>query len=106
VYQLAQEVYKEIDNLFRDAPYIHLGGDEVFGACWDLRPAIKTFMATKGLKDYGELQMYWRYEMKQALPQNRPVVFWRNDAQNVKIADNDIIHFWGAQADIPKSTYL
>lgn len=37
-------------------------------------------MAARGIKDYGELQMYWRYEMKQALPQNRSVVFWRNDA--------------------------
>lgn len=27
VYQLGQDVYKEIDNLFRDSPYIHLGGD-------------------------------------------------------------------------------
>lgn len=60
-------------------------------------------MATKNIKDYGELQMYWRYEMKQALPQNRSVVFWRNDAQNIKIAESDIIHYWGAQADIPKS---
>ena len=50
--------------------------------------------------------MYWRYEMKQALPQNRSVVFWRNDAENIKIADSDIVHYWGAQADIPKSNYF
>lgn len=41
--------------------------------------------------------------MKQALPQNRSVVFWRNDAQNIKVADNDVIQFWGAQADAAKS---
>jgi hypothetical protein len=60
-------------------------------------------MATKNIKDYGELQMYWRHLMKQALPQNRSVVFWRNDAQNIKVADNDVIQFWGAQADAAKS---
>jgi len=59
---------------------MHLGGDEVSGACWDLRPAIKTFMLAKNIKTYGELQMYWRFEMKQALPKGRKVVFWRNDA--------------------------
>lgn len=53
VYELGQDVYREIDNLFRDSPYIHLGGDEVFGSCWDLRPAIKTFMAARGIKTYG-----------------------------------------------------
>jgi hypothetical protein len=47
--------------------------------------------------------MYWRFEMKQVLPQNRTAVFWRNDAENIKVADNDVIHYWGAQADIPKS---
>jgi hexosaminidase len=27
VFELAQDVIKEIDNLFKDSPYIHLGGD-------------------------------------------------------------------------------
>jgi hypothetical protein len=44
--------------------------------------------------------------MKQALAQNRSVVFWRNDAQNIKISDSDIIHYWGAQADIPTGNYF
>lgn len=37
-------------------------------------------MALKNIKNYGELQTYWRHEMKQALPQSRQVIFWRNDA--------------------------
>jgi hypothetical protein len=43
--------------------------------------------------------MYWRFQMKQALPQNRSVVFWRNDDQNIKISGNDVIHYWGNQND-------
>jgi len=35
--------------------------------------------------------------MKQALAQNRRVIFWRNDAENVTIAENDIMHYWGYQ---------
>jgi hypothetical protein len=63
-------------------------------------------MALKNIKNYGELQTFWRYEMKQALPQGRQVIFWRNDAENLTTSANDIIHFWGAQADVAKGTTL
>lgn len=98
VYTLTEEVLAEADSLFKDSPYIHLGGDEVFGSCWDLRPSIKTFMALKNIKNYGELQMYWRYQLKQSLPASRKVIFWRNDADNLTTGPDDIVQFWGAQA--------
>jgi len=47
--------------------------------------------------------MYWRFQLKQVLPANRKVIFWRNDGQNVTTSDNDILHFWGAQTDVAKS---
>lgn len=105
VYELAKDVVKEVDALFKDSPYIHLGGDEVSSACWNLRPEIKTFMATKGIKSYGELQMYWRFQLKQVLPANRKVIFWRNDGTDVTTSDTDILHFWGAQTDVAKSNH-
>lgn len=71
----------------------------MFGNCWDLRPAIKTFMALKNIKNYGELQMYWRYQLKQYLPNGRKVIFWRNDADNVTTGADDIVQYWGAQKD-------
>ncbi len=85
---------------------MHLGGDEVFGSCWDLRPAIKTFMALKNIKSYGELQMYWRYRLKQALPAGRKVIFWRNDADNVTTGDDDIVQYWGAQAQTANGMFF
>jgi N-acetyl-beta-hexosaminidase len=91
---------QEIDSIFKDSPYLHLGGDEVFGACWDLRPAIKSFMRTKLILNYGALQMYWRHQMKQALSANRTVVYWRNDAESIKTAKDDVIHYWGSEADV------
>lgn len=48
--------------------------------------------------------MYWRFELKQVLPVNRRTIFWRNDAANVTTSDNDILHYWGTQADVAKST--
>ena len=60
VFTMVKEVFQEVDKMFSNSKYLHLGGDEVFSACWDKRPAIKTFMTSKNLSTYGELQMYWR----------------------------------------------
>jgi hexosaminidase len=102
-FALAADVVREVDELFRSSPYIHLGGDEVSSACWNLRPEIQNFMKLHNLKTYGELQMYWRFQLKQVLPAGRRAVFWRNDGANVSTSDDDVLHFWGAQADVAKS---
>lgn len=103
-FTLAADVVREVDELFRSSPYIHLGGDEVSSACWNLRPEIQNFMKLHNLKTYGELQMYWRFQLKQVLPAGRRAVFWRNDGANVSTSDDDVLHFWGAQADVAKIT--
>lgn len=54
-------------------------------------------MQLKNIKNYGELQMYWRYEMKQSLPKERKVVFWLNKAENVTTGPDDILQYWGLQ---------
>lgn len=102
VFKLAQDVVSEIDSLFKDSPFIHLGGDEVSSACWNLRPEIQNFMKLKNIKTYGELQMYWRFQLKQSLPSGRKAIFWRNDAANVSTSDTDVLHYWGAQTDVAK----
>lgn len=54
-------------------------------------------MAEKGIKNYGELQMYWRKLIKSYLPSKKPI-FWKNDAENVTTSSEDILQYWGAQA--------
>lgn len=61
-------------------------------------------MALKNIKNYGELQMYWRYQLKQALPQGRKVIFWRNDADNLTTGPDDIVQYWGAQSQTANVT--
>lgn len=61
-------------------------------------------MALKNIKNYGELQMYWRYQLKQALPQSRKVIFWRNDADNLTTGPDDIVQYWGSQAQTANVT--
>lgn len=95
VYDLVQDVLKDVEALFVDADFIHLGGDEVFGSCWDLAPSIKTFMNIHHITTYGELQMYWRKEIRSVLAKG--VAFWKNTADNVTTAPDDILHYWGNQ---------
>ena len=40
--------------------YIHLGGDETNDGCWDQKKSIKTFMDNNGIKNYFDLQTYYR----------------------------------------------
>lgn len=91
------DVLKEIDILFRDSDFIHLGGDEVFASCWDQVPAIKTFMKAHNIGSYGELVMYWRKEIRKAFADNRKVGFWKNTADNVTTGPEDVLHYWGNQ---------
>lgn len=62
-------------------------------------------MKLKNITNYGELGTYWRYQLKQSLPAGRKVVFWRNSDTDVKLADDDILHYWGAQGDTAKGTH-
>lgn len=94
-----------MDDLFKDSPYLHLGGDEVFGSCWDRRPAIQTFMKLRNISGYGQLQMYWRSQLKQVLPSSRKLIFWRNNAENLTTGENDILQYWGAQNDTATGTH-
>ena len=101
---MVKEVFQELDKMFTNSPYLHLGGDEVFSSCWDKRPAIKDFMASKNIKTYGELQMYWRKELKSVLSSSRKVVFWRNDGHDITTAADEVVQYWGSQADTSKCT--
>ena len=97
-YTLAEEVIREIDNIFLNSPYLHLGGDEAFKSCWDLRPSIATFMKLKNISDIYELQVYWRYQLKQAIPSSRKVIFWEYDGK-IRAGPDDILQYWGSQAN-------
>lgn len=61
-------------------------------------------MTLKNIKTYGELQMYWRFQLKQALPAARKVIFWRNDADNLTTGPDDIVQYWGAQSQTANGT--
>lgn len=60
-------------------------------------------MAKNKIANYGQLQMYWRGQIKSVLSPTRKTMFWRNDAQDVTTINNDILHYWGSQAQVANS---
>jgi len=88
-----------------------MGGDEVFGACWDRRPAIKEWMSEHGIEDYNALQVYYRNQQRQFVT-NKTKLYWANEVQHIPPQPDDIIHFWGPSdtinllADLPNKIIL
>ncbi|KAL4444539.1 hypothetical protein ABPG74_016832 [Tetrahymena malaccensis] len=93
-YEANDLIFKDIQNLFQDQ-YVHMGGDEVFGSCWDQRPSIKQFMAKNNISDYNQLQVYYRNRQKKSIQANRTKIYWANEVQHIPPAPEDIIQFWG-----------
>lgn len=65
-YDIVGGVLKDVQAMFPDE-YVHMGGDEVFGNCWDQRPSIKEFMAANNIADYNALQVYYRNRLSPAI---------------------------------------
>lgn len=59
VFTFLDGVLGEVIDLFPDAPYIHIGGDEVYKRFWRNCPKCAERIKKEGLKDYDELQSYF-----------------------------------------------
>lgn len=59
VFKFLDGVLEEVIELFPDAPYIHIGGDEVDKRFWKNCPKCAERIKSEGLKDYEELQRYF-----------------------------------------------
>ncbi|MEG2755362.1 MAG: family 20 glycosylhydrolase, partial [Mucinivorans sp.] len=57
-------IIDEVIELFPDAPYIHIGGDEVDKRFWSSCPKCQARMRAEGLKSVDELQSYFIKRME------------------------------------------
>lgn len=95
VFVFLEGIFDEVLELFPNAAYIHIGGDEVVKRFWRNCPKCKKRMADEKLKDLDELQSYfvkritayirskgrdvigWDEILEGGLPQSAAVMNWR-----------------------------
>lgn len=104
VFTFLEDILSETIELFPDAPYIHIGGDEVDKRFWSNCPKCKARMKIEGLKNVDELQSYfikrieafvnskgkaiigWDEILEGGLAPNATVMSWRGIAGGIKAA--------------------
>ncbi|XP_049544745.1 chitooligosaccharidolytic beta-N-acetylglucosaminidase-like [Anopheles darlingi] len=86
VYDILQDIYREMNNMFHRSDLFHMGGDEVSIRCWNATESIRSWMKVQewGLEqtDFMKLWNYFQTEalrrLDSTLPpgEKRPIVMW------------------------------
>ena len=100
-FEFLQNVIDEVLDLFPDAPYIHIGGDECPKTRWKACPKCQERIRKEGLKDEFELQSYFLNRMSRyIISKGRKVIAW-DEALEGGVPDDLIIMSWqGEQGGI------
>lgn len=119
VMQFFDDVTNEVIALFPGSVF-HIGGDEVKYDQWKASPAIRNYMAKKGLKTPAELQVYFTNEISNMLSsKGKRMMGWNEitgdklheyqsaeDTKEVEqqLAKGTIVHFWKGDPALIKKT--
>ena len=58
-FKFLEDVFGELIELFKDSPYVHIGGDEVLKDHWKESPFVQELKKKENLKDEHEVQSYF-----------------------------------------------
>lgn len=119
VLQFLDDVTNEVIALFPGQVF-HIGGDEVKYDQWKSSPAIRSYMAGKGLKTPAELQIYFTNEISNMLAsKGKRMMGWNEitgdrlhdyqsatDTKDVdqQLAKGTIVHFWKGDTALIRKT--
>lgn len=85
VYDVLEDIYREMLEMFRYPDVFHMGGDEVSHACWNTSETIKQWMTTKGwghlaeqdfMKLWGHFQDNALERVDRVSKEKTPVIMW------------------------------
>lgn len=94
VFKFLEEILDETIELFPNAPYIHIGGDEVDKRFWRNCPKCAARMKAEGLKDVDELQSYFVKRIEKYLnSKGRPIIGW-DEILEGGLAPNATVMSW------------
>ncbi|CAD8062288.1 unnamed protein product [Paramecium sonneborni] len=104
-YQVLESILKDFYQMFKKVKFVNFAGDEVSKTCWDQRPEIKQFMVENNIKDYYELQSYYRKRQKQlwkeVIKAEQDIIYLYRQEDNLPLDKEDIIHWWGYTDQLP-----
>ena len=101
VFDFLEEVLDEVAMLFPDAPYIHIGGDEVDKRFWKNCPKCKKRIADEGLKDFDELQSYFIGRVDQIVRERgKRIIGWDEILEGGLVPDATVMSWRGEQFGI------
>lgn len=116
VYSVLRDIYHDIYDYMEKGEYFHMGGDEVFMACWNQTEEIVNYMAEKGYErtNEGFLELWSEFQEKalkkwdEIEKNDNSVIMWSSELtlpENVEKflpKNRYIIHTWiPSESDIP-----
>lgn len=118
LYSVLKALYSDINDFKLPEEFLHLGGDEVFMACWNSTPEITDYMKMKNFKQdqHGFLQLWSEFQDKALKTwdevsgdRNDSIILWSSELTAPAVIeeflpkDRYIIQTWLPDtADVPK----
>ncbi len=94
-FRFIEDVLTEVCELFPEAPYIHIGGDEVPRDQWQHSPAARQFMQLHGMKRESEIQDYFTHFCAGVLQKlGRGMVGWDEIMCAPELPQDAVIMAW------------
>jgi hexosaminidase len=93
-FKFLEDVLSETIDLFPDAPYIHIGGDEVLKDFWKESPFVQELKQKENLKDEHEVQSYFVRRMEKFInSKGKKIIGW-DEILEGGVAPNATIMSW------------
>lgn len=94
IYSVLKDIYQDIRDYKEREEFLHLGGDEVFMACWNSTKEIVDYMKTKKYNrdTHGFLQLWSEF-------QEKALAVWDDITEN----RNDSIILWSSELTLPEN---
>ncbi|MBS1600809.1 MAG: family 20 glycosylhydrolase [Bacteroidetes bacterium] len=93
LYPFLEKLFKEMSSLFPD-DYFHIGGDENTGKDWENTPHIKSFMQSKGMKKYMDLQTYFNARLLPIIKKTGKIMMGWDEILQPGVPNEVVIQSW------------
>ncbi|CAF3044132.1 unnamed protein product [Rotaria socialis] len=96
VYNFMNEFLKEVKGVFKYEPYIHLGMDEVYPACWLSNPSIENFLNENNMSNGTDLMSYYSSRILKLMQSigGKSMVWQDVWDDGVKLPSDTVIEIW------------